>query len=401
MVNKFLHPAGGAETYTFKIGEFLQKRGHDVQYFGMENPENIVGNRWGLYGHPMDFHNKGMFSGPKNPLELIRSGDVKKKIWKILDEFHPDIMHLNNFNYQLTPSVIEAADEYRSRKRDSLRIVYTAHDPQLVCPNHYMYRPDTGDVCGKCMGGKYFHCVIGRCIHGSFIRSLLGALESWYWHHYKKIYGKLDVIICPSLFLKYKLDTDPALAEKTVVLRNFVRPVTGDKREKGNYILYFGRYSREKGIRTLLDVCRGLPDIPFVFAGGGSMETLIDGIPNVRNAGFLEPEQLDELISGARFSVCPSECNENCPFSVIESICNGIPVLGSDRGGVPELIREGRTGWLFPAGNKACLKEIICKIWNSDEPEKFSSFCKEEHFDSLGEYGEKLLKIYQHGGKGK
>ena len=400
MVNKFLHPAGGAETYMLKLGEFLKKKGHSVQYFGMENPGNSVGNSWGIYSSPMDFHRSSPGSGIKNPLALIRSGDVKQKTKKILEQFRPDVMHLNNFNYQLTPSVIEAAEEYHRQNPGALRIVYTAHDTQLVCPSHYMYRPLTGGVCEKCLGGKYYNCIMGRCIHGSFARSFLGALESWYWHK-KEIYRKLDVIICPSSFLKYKLDTDPALAEKTMVLRNFVRTVTGDKREKGNYILYFGRYSREKGIRTLLDVCRNLPDIPFVFAGGGPMETLTEGIPNVRNAGFLDPERLDQLIAGARFSVCPSECNENCPFSVIESIRNGTPVLGSDRGGIPELIREGRTGWLFPAGNEDYLKEIIRKIWNSDEPEKFSSFCKEEHFDSLEEYGEKLLGIYQQDGKGK
>lgn len=400
MVNKFLHPAGGAETYMFKTGEFLEQRGHSVQYFGMENPENIVGNSWGIYAPPLDFHRSGPGAGVRNPLMLVSSGHVKKKIKLILEQFRPDVMHLNNFNYQLTPSVIEAAEEFRRKHQDTLRIVYTAHDTQLVCPSHYMYRPSTGEACERCLGGKYCNCIMGRCIHGSFPRSFLGALESWYWHK-KEIYRKLDVIICPSSFLKYKLDTDPVLAEKTMVLRNFVRPVTGNKREKGSYVLYFGRYSREKGIRTLLDVCRKLPDVPFVFAGGGPMEALTEGIPNVRNAGFLEPEQLDELISGARFSVCPSECNENCPFSVIESIRNGTPVLGSDRGGIPELICEGRTGWLFPAGDEVSLSEMIWKIWNSDEPEKFSSFCKEEHFDSLEEYGERLLEIYRQNGKGK
>ena len=85
----------------------------------------------------------------------------------------------------------------------------------------------------------------------------------------------------------------------------------------------------------------------------------------------------------------------------MESIRNGIPVLGSDRGGIPELIDEGQTGWLFPAGNVGYLTEKIRNIWNSDDPENFSAHCREVHFDSLEEYMEKLLVIYRQGRKGQ
>lgn len=400
MVNKFLHPAGGAETYMLEVGRFLERDGHSVQYFGMENPDNVVGNSWGLYASAMDFHRGGIGTGVRNPLSLISSDEVERKMDRLLEKFQPDVLHLNNFNYQLTPSVILAADKYRRKHAGALRIVYTAHDPQLICPNHYLYRPQTGEVCEECLDRRYYHCLAGRCIHGSFLRSFLGTLESWYWHR-KEIYAKLDVILCPSAFLKDKLDRNPLLAGKTAVLRNFVRPVAGDGTEKRSYVLYFGRYSREKGIRTLLEVCRKLPDIPFVFAGSGPLEAEIKGVPNVRNFGFLNPEQLDAAVAGARFSVCPSECNENCPFSVMESIRNGIPVLGSDRGGIPELIDEGQTGWLFPAGNVGYLTEKIRNIWNSDDPENFSAHCREVHFDSLEEYMEKLLVIYRQGRKGQ
>lgn len=372
MVNKFLHPAGGAETYTFKVGEYLKRQGCQVEYFGMDHKENVVGNRWGLYGDPVDFHKKGIFANLVNPFKIVSSPDAREKVKRILEEFQPDIMHLNNFNYQLTPSILEGAEEYRKNKKEKLRIVYTAHDPQLVCPNHYLYQPGTGQVCESC----------------------LGALEAWYWKR-RKIYGGLDVIICPSEFIKGRLDTDPLLAPKTRVLPNFVRPVTGKKKGKGSYILYFGRYSREKGILTLLEACRELPDIPFVFAGGGPLEDRIQETENIKNAGFLKDRELDQMISGARFTVCPSECNENCPFSVMESIMNGTPVLGAIRGGVPELIRPGKTGWLFPSGDRENLKNMIRKIWDSCEPEIFSESCAEVQFDTIEEYGKKLMEVYK------
>lgn len=372
MVNKFLHPAGGAETYTFKVGEYLKRQGCQVEYFGMDHKENVVGNRWSLYGDPVDFHKKGIFANLVNPFKIVSSPDAREKVKRILEEFQPDIMHLNNFNYQLTPSILEGAEEYRKNKKEKLRIVYTAHDPQLVCPNHYLYQPGTGQVCESC----------------------LGALEAWYWKR-RKIYGGLDVIICPSEFIKGRLDTDPLLAPKTRVLPNFVRPVTGKKKGKGSYILYFGRYSREKGILTLLEACRELPDIPFVFAGGGPLEDRIQETENIKNAGFLKDRELDQMISGARFTVCPSECNENCPFSVMESIMNGTPVLGAIRGGVPELIRPGKTGWLFPSGDRENLKNMIRKIWDSREPEIFSESCAEVQFDTIEEYGKKLMEVYK------
>ena len=174
-----------------------------------------------------------------------------------------------------------------------------------------------------------------------------------------------------------------------------MEPVKEAEKKKGSYVLYFGRYSEEKGIRTLLQVCRELPQIPFVFAGGGPLEALTEGIPNVKNMGFLSQEQLDPVIRGARFSICPSECNENCPFSIIESMMHKTPVLGSDRGGIPELIETGHTGWLFSAGEKEKLKDSIVRIWNSEEPEKFEEACGRKSFDSLETYAKKLLQWYR------
>lgn len=394
MVNKFLHPAGGAETYTFELGKYMEAVGCEVEYFGMYDRDNVVGNRWGIYTSAMDFHKKGMSVYAMNPVRVIYSTEAKRKMRIILENFQPDIVHINNFNYQLTPSILLAADEFRKSRKKEMRIVYTAHDSQLVCPNHYLYHPGTYQVCEKCLEGSYVHCVLERCIHESAARSFLGMTEALYWKK-RKIYDVVDVIVCPSAFMKKKLDTNPLLASKTVVLRNFVRPAAAEEKKKGKYVLYFGRYSEEKGVRILLDVCRELPDIPFVFAGGGPLEHLVAGNDNVRNAGFLKEADLDEAIRNARFSVCPSVCNENCPFSVIESIMQGTPVMASRRGGIPELIESGKTGWLFTAGNRDMLRNMIREIWDSNEPEQFVELCRNVHFDTLEEYGDKLLKLYQ------
>ena len=170
-----------------------------------------------------------------------------------------------------------------------------------------------------------------------------------------KTYRFIDVAICPSYFLKEKLDTCPQLQGKTVVMHNFVEPIelTQEVNKDTNpYVLYFGRFSKEKGIETLLKVCKKLPDISFLFAGNGPLEKEVNETENIENKGFQTGNDLQMLIQNAKFSIFPSECNENCPFSVMESQIYGTPVIGADIGGVPELIEDGKTGYLFRSGDE-------------------------------------------------
>ena len=166
--------------------------------------------------------------------------------------------------------------------------------------------------------------------------------------------------------------------------------------EKQDYVLYFGRFSREKGIDTLLKAARALPEIPFVFAGTGPLEGEIAGIPNIKNLGFQRGQALETLIRQARFSVYPSQWYENCPFSVMESQLYGTPVLGADIGGIPELIEPGRTGELFESGNAAKLTEKIRQLWEDrDLTDGYSKNCAHVRFDDVRSYTEKLLKLYR------
>lgn len=364
MVNKFLYPNGGSETYVFKLGKALEEQGHEVQYFGMEHPDRIVGNRVNAYTSNMDFHGGSMLSKLTYPLRTVYSSEARRKIRQVLEDFQPDVCHLNNFNYQLTPSIIPEIRKWEKQTGHRCRIVYTAHDYQLVCPNHMCSNPGTHENCEQCLGGHFLNCAKGRCIHGSLAKSLVGAAEGFFWNR-MGVYRQIDTIICCSGFMKTKLDTNPILAGKTVVMHNFVDPVKKKDVKKKDYVLYFGRYSLEKGITTLVQAAKELPEIPFVFAGSGPLEHLLDGIPNIRNVGFQTGEALETLIREARFSVYPSEWYENCPFSVMESILYGTPVLGAEIGGIPELIEPGVTGALFESGNLEQLKEAIRVIRQS------------------------------------
>ena len=394
MINKFLYPNGGSETYIFKLGEYLEKQGHEVQYFGMEHNGRCVGNKVNAYTSDMDYHGGSKLAKLTYPFKTIYSKEARVQIRKVLNDFEPDVCHLNNFNYQLTPSMILEIVKWRKQTGHKCKIVFTAHDYQLVCPNHMCNNPNTHENCEKCLGGKFLNCTKGKCIHGSTAKSVIGTMEAEFWK-VKGTYKYIDTMICCSEFMKSKLDTNPIFATKTVALHNFIDKVEWKSTEKKDYVLYFGRFSEEKGIGTLIDVCKKLPNIQFVFAGTGPLEDEIKNIRNIKNVGFKKGESLEKLIREARFSIYPSEWYENCPFSVMESQMYGTPVLGARIGGIPELISEGKTGELFTSGDGKDLMSKIQKLWNNKELcEEYSANCKDISFDTIDEYYKKIVKIY-------
>ena len=394
MINKFLHPNGGSETYVFKLGKYLESHGHEVQFFGMEHKGRCVGNRVEAYTSDMDFHAGSKFSKLMYSVKTIYSREARVQIRKVLNDFKPEVCHINNFNYQLTPSIILEIQKWRKEGHNS-RIIYTAHDYQLICPDHMLKNPNTGRNCEKCLGGHFLNCARNKCIHGSVAKSIVGTIEAVFWK-IGGVYQYIDRIICCSEFLKVKLDSNPLLAEKTIAIHNFVDKVEKKNIEKKDYILYFGRFSKEKGTDTLVNVCKELPDIEFVFAGAGPLENRVEGVPNIKNVGFQQGDCLEKLIREARFFICPSEWYENCPFSVMESQMYGTPVLGAEIGGIPELIEEGKTGELFESGNASELKNKIQKLWNDKKlTEEYSRNCRNMVFDDIEKYGKKLIEIYK------
>lgn len=395
MINKFLHPNGGSETYIFKLGEYLMKMGHEVQYFGMEHEGRCVGNRVNAYTSDMDFHGGSKLNKLSYPIKTIYSKEARIQIRKVLDDFKPDVCHLNNFNYQLTPSIILEIVKWRKKSRRNCKIVFTAHDYQLVCPNHMLNNPNTHQNCEKCLGGHFMNCVKGKCIHGSTAKSVIGMMEAELWR-LKGTYKYIDKIICCSEFMKTKMDSNPVFAQKTIAMHNFIDRVEWKVTPKKDYVLYFGRFSEEKGIGTLIKVCEKMPNVQFIFAGTGPLEDEIKGISNIKNVGFQNGEKLEKLIREAKFSIYPSEWYENCPFSVMESQMYGTTVLGADIGGIPELIHVGYTGELFESSNAKDLKDKIEKLWNNNELcQKYSQNCKNICFDTISEYYEKIMKLYK------
>lgn len=393
LVNKFLYQKGGAETYVIKLGNFFKLQGHEVQYFGMKNSKNILKNDYNLYVSEKDFSTR-TFKNIFQVKSMINNKEAKKKMIRLLNVYEPNLVILNNIEYHLTPSIIDAIRIYK-KKNKKIKVFYVAHDYQLVCPSHGLFDNNI-NPCEKCLNGKYINCFKSKCMKNSRIKSLIAMLDSFYWHK-RKTYNYVDKIICPSYFMKSKLDTCDLFKNKTIVIHNYVdKKIETNNYEKKDYIIYFGKLCKDKGVETLIEVAKELKNIKFVFAGYGPLENKIRKITNAEFVGFKSGKELESLIAEAKISICPSEWYENCPFSVIESIMCGTPVIGSNMGGIPELINEGINGEIFEAKNKAELKNKILMLWNDKQKlERYSKNCKNNKVVTIKNYAEKLISLYK------
>lgn len=388
MVNKFLHKKGGAETFSIELGEQLQKMGHEVEYFGMYDEKNTHFNKSGLYASPTDFH-KMARDTLTYPFRIIRSRDNYEKMKKLIDDFKPDIIHLNNFNYQLTPSIIEAA------KEKNVPVVFTAHDSQFVCPNHLMYDFNSNSICIKCIrDGNMIHCAETKCIHGSLLKSILGTMEGTYYQK-RNCYDYISKIICPSEFMKKIYDSDSLYRfhGKTIYLQNYTNDMPKKKVKRENYIFYFGRLSPEKGTSNIVKAAKSLPNEHFVCAGTGPAEEDMKGIPNLELVGFKKGEELYDLIRKAKLVILPSTCYENCPLAVIEAQKLGAAVLAPGYGGAAELtdsefqIKNTSPEELVRAIKNALVEENLKKM-------REDSARRSKKYLLLPDFAEKIVEIY-------
>lgn len=391
MVNKFLYPRGGSESYMLKLGDELKSQGHEVEYFGMYDEKNTVGNSENSYTTNMDFHSTGI-QRFLYPFKIIYSFEAYKKIGQVLDSFKPDIVHMNNINFQLTPSIVYAV------KKRNIPLVQTVHDYQMICPNHLLYSFNETKPCDRCINGSKLNCLKYKCIHDSKVKSLLGVIEAKLYS-FLKTYKKVDLYVCPSNFLEKKLLTASDIYNgKTFTIHNFIeRKFTPNKLENNNpYIVFVGRLSAEKGVKLLSETAKLLPKINFVVAGTGPDDDCLKDIPNINLLGFVSGQDLADLMANAKLLIAPSVCYENCPLSILEAHSMGVPVVTMNSGGMAELVCDGKTGGLCFEPTPTCLAETVEKCLESKQYQILKTNCEEISSKIMGvkEYSQILIQKY-------
>ena len=393
LVNKFHWNKGGSEKYYFELGQLLKKHGHEVAYFSMEDEKNITTGDKEYFVPRFDLNN----SSKLKALDVISNKHNQKIMEQALDDFKPDIVHLNNFQRQLSASIIKPCIDRK------IPIVFTAHDVQAICPAITMMDNDK-KLCELCMHGKYMNCIEKSCNKGSKLKSILGALEGYYYRIHKIYTEKINYIITPSEFYRKKFIEDGVNENKIQAIHNSVEMDDYNvKTEDDGYALYFGRLSKEKGILDLINAFKNCKEGKLFIAGEGPEKEKIKQIikenklgMRVKLLGFLNKEQMTEITRKCKFVVVPSIWYENCPYSILETLAIGKPIIGSNMGGIPELVNDNKNGFIY-----STVEELTDKMNTLFEDKKLvEKFGKEsknlakKNYDREVYY-KKIEKIYK------
>ena len=388
IANKFHYPRGGDCIYSLELARLLETAGHAVAFFAMDCPQNEPSS-WQRY-----FPSEVSFS-PRAPLKMLKgfvrpihAPEVQRKFRRLLDDFRPDVVHLNNIHTQLSPVIARIA------KAHGIRVVWTLHDYKLLCPRYDCLR--YGKPCELCFAGDKSFVLKYACLKGSRLASAVAYLEARRWSR-ARLEAWTDAFICPSRFMKAKMESGGFAAEKLHVLHNFIdaRKLAGKKPPLQDYYCYVGRLSAEKGVRTLLRAA-GQLSYRLKVVGTGPLEAELQAscarFPHVEFLGHRNWTELRSILAAARFLAVPSEWYENNPLSIIEALALGVPVLGANIGGIPELVVPGQTGELFEPGNEEDLRRQIEKTWTASVRPNAAT---QADIFSAPRYLELLLPLYE------
>lgn len=394
--NKFLYPKGGADKYCLTLISELEASGETVIPFGMADSRNLNSTWSNYFSENIDYHQKG--NNFKIVTRLIWNKEAANKFANLLDETKPDLIHAHNIYHQLSPAILVEA------KKRKIPVIMTLHDYKLVCPNYLLFTH--GKHCERCLKGNYLNCLTHNCYY-SYARSGLAALESFLhnkvWHSYK---NNIDLFISPSEYLKNKMVEAGWDANKITVLINPAPKYTPSA--DGSRLLYMGRLSIEKGVDVLIRALKET-DEQLDIAGAGPDEEKLRHLSKELNLddriifhGQVLGEELEKLKREAKAVILPSIWAENMSLVLLESLAYGKLIIASNSGGTPELIEDGKTGFLFSPGNTDSLIEKIKEMnsLSANQREIITKNIEEKIIPlELKKHLEKLKNIYLQLGK--
>ena len=394
LVNKFHYLKGGSEKYYFELADLLKEKGHEVAFFSMFDEKNIKTDCKEYMVKKIDMNSKNIFKA----FDVIYSKENKKKMQEALEDFKPDIVHINNFQRQLSASIIDAI------KEKNIPIVFTAHDLQAVCPISAML--NNGEICEKCKGGKYYNCLKNKCTKNSTMKSMINMIEAYYYKN-KNIYQNIDCIVTPSDFVKNKIQQNNEKIKKIVTIHNFIDMDKFKNYEVENegYAIFSGRLSIEKGILNAVKAFKDIKNGKLYIAGNGPEKENIEKYiqenklqDRIKLLGFLSQNELKKYLRKSTCLILPSIWYENCPYSIIEAFAIGKPVISTRIGGIPELVEENVNGYLYDYNNIEELTKILNEIFNdNDKTKQLGENAKKDAINKYSKdaYYNKLIKVYE------
>lgn len=359
-INNYFYRRGGAEAVFFDHTALFEEAGWDVIPFAMQHEQNLP-SPWSdhfvseiEYGRDIGLRDKVVQAA-----KVIYSFEAQRELERLIDKARPSIAHAHNIYHHLSPAV------FQTLKKAGIPTVMTAHDLKLACPAYKMLRD--GKVCEECKGGRIHNVMVHRCIKGSLPLSGVVFAETLLHKTLGTYRNKVDRFVVPSRFYREKLVEWGWPREKLVHIPNFVDVASfSTDWVEGDYFVFAGRLAPEKGVDTLIRAA-ATSGQKLIIAGTGPEEVRLKKLADDLKAdatftGHLSGGNLFRLIGQSRALVLPSEWYENAPISVLEAYALGRPVIGSDIGGIPELIRPGETGETATPASPDSLAEALVRM---------------------------------------
>ena len=386
IIHNFYKLHGGEKIAVKSLVDLLERKGHKVVQYTRDNRE-------------IDSLRKLSYV----PAETISSNKTVREVNRLITKERPDVAHVHNVFPLISPSV------YPALKQNAIPIVQTMHNFRFLCPNGLFYTQ--GQICERCKRGNTIHAVRFKCFQHSYPRSIVYASAIW-WHRYRKTFNLIDHFITLTEFTAAKLaESGIASRAKISVLGNFISaplPRPGSSGSREPEIVYIGRLSPEKGVATLIEAMGFVPNARLKIIGEGPQQGELMNrvkqlkLDNVEFLGFISGEEKWRLLRRASFCVVPSESYENFSLAALESMAVGTPVVAANLGGLPYVVKDGKTGMLFEAGNTNDLgSKLLAMLNRPQESLKMGELGREDvannytdtmHYKSLRQIYDKLLQ---------
>jgi glycosyltransferase involved in cell wall biosynthesis len=391
LINNYHYKKGGSDVMYFNTASLLKQNGHEVFFFSTSHPENIHTSNAAYFTEHHDFRHSSTIQKIKAIPSFIYDKKAHNKLLDMLEEVQPDIAHIHLFMGGLSSSILPALKEKK------IPVVQTVHDYRLLCPA-FSFTDGENNICELCKDKFYMHCIVKKCSEKNLAQSAMLAIDAYFRKYIVKPKKLIDLFIFVSRFSMEKhIEFDIDFKAKAFKLFNF-KPDLNEiipSYKKGAYFLFYGRLSAEKGIDVLIKAALKAK-INLKIAGTGPLmeQYKNHSFNNIEFLGHKQGTELWDLVCNSSFVVVPSVWYENNPLTIVEAYSFGKPVIGSRIAGIPEIIDDNETGYLFKMGDDEELAGILEKAKNvtdskyyeiSKNARKFaeSNFNPQIHYDQL------------------
>lgn len=290
------------------------------------------------------------------------ASDSAAALSALIRRHRPELAHFTNTFPLISPSAYAACGDA------GVPVVQNVQNYRLICPAASLFRD--GHVCEECVGRRApWPGVVHRCYQRSVAGTATVAAMLTLHRELGTWDRRIDLYVAASEFMRRKLIQGGLPAQRVAAKPNFLQDDPGPRSQPGEYALFVGRLSPEKGLSTLLEAWKQLPNVPLKIAGTGPLlgwcrDTIAAlNRRDIELCGFLQLSEVYELMAGARFLVVPSTWYEGFPTAIVQALARGVPVLASNIGGLPETIDDGISGVLFEAGNANALTAEARWLW--------------------------------------